>query len=98
MPERNDEQTKIKVGDREVRISWNPSKKDGQEYAGFLADLRPFGLKRRWASTLEKLEAKVRDALAPLTGEADKLTLERSALREYERSKTLSDGTEAGPQ
>ena len=79
----------IVVGDREVKVSRNPSKKRDRVYLGFIADLRPFGLKTVWASTLEKLEEKVRAALAPLTGEADKLTLERSALREYERAKTL---------
>jgi len=90
VPERKNEKTVIKVGEREVRVSWAPSKKNDREYPGYTADLRRFGLGRPWASTLQELEEKVRAALAPLTGEADKLTLQRGALREYERAKTLA--------
>lgn len=80
----------IVVGDRVAKVLWTPSKKKGHEYPGFTADLRPFGLKNVWGSTPAILEEKVRAALAPLTGEADKLTLERGALREHERAKRIA--------
>jgi hypothetical protein len=47
VPKRENENIAIKVGDHE-----------GRDYSDLYADLRPFGLKRPWDSTLETLEVR----------------------------------------
>jgi hypothetical protein len=58
----------------------------GREYTYWVADLRPFGLARLTRNSRESLERAAAEALGPLTGEMESLTLKQSALRSYERS------------
>lgn len=58
----------------------------GREYGYWVADLRPFGLDRLTRNSREALERATAEAMGPLTGEIESVTLKRSALRSYERS------------
>lgn len=77
-----------------MRVYPSPSKKGSREYPGFVADLRPFGLKPKWRSTLVALEGVVRELVGPLVGECETLTLRRGQLRAYERA--IKMATEQG--
>ena len=76
----------IRVGEHDVRVYPSPSKKGSREYPGFVADLRPFGLKQKWSSTLAALGQSVQELVGPLVGECETLTLRRGQLRAYERA------------
>jgi integrase len=81
----------IQVGTISVAVSVESFKKKGSSYSGFRADLRHLGLKRPFSSSLESLEAKVKELVGPLVGENETLTLRHGALRAYERAKLIAD-------
>ena len=69
-----------------MRVFSARSRVRGREYTYWVADLRPFGLARLTRNSRESLERAAAEALGPLTGEMESLTLKQSALRSYERS------------
>ena len=60
--------------------------KQGREYGGFIADLRPYGLKRITSASFDRLKGKVDEALALVDGNLESKTLRKSELRAYERA------------
>ena len=74
------------VAGRTVRVSRTWSRVRGREYGYWVADLRPFGLDRLTRNSREALERATAEALGPLTGDIESVTLSRSALRSYERA------------
>lgn len=67
-----------------------PLKRAGVIYPGFRADLRSFNLNRPFGSSLDALEAKVRELVGPFVGEYESLILRRGPLRVYERASTVA--------
>jgi integrase len=81
----------MQVGPVPVKVYSAPSRKRGVTYAGYVASFLMEGERHRvQASSIEKLEAKVKDMIRPLVGENDTLTLRGSRLRAYERATQIA--------
>ena len=81
----------LTIGSVVVNIYATPIHKHGRNYDSFTAACSIDGKRcRQTASTIEKLEAKVRAAIEPLVGENDALTMRGSKLRAYERACELA--------
>ena len=82
----------ITIGSVVAKLYTVSSRKSGRVYDSFIASYYHDGKRyRETASTLEKLEAKVRAAIEPLVGENDSLTMRGSKLRAYERACELAN-------
>jgi integrase len=81
----------LNIGTVAVKVYATPSKKQGQSYPGFTGSFNFDGQRfRLWSSTAEALERKVREAIRPLIGESDTLTLSGAKLREFERAMQIT--------
>lgn len=81
----------MRVGSVTVKVYTARSRKRGVAYAGYVASFWIDGKRYRVpASSLEVLEAKVRDTIRPLIGDNDTLTLRGVRLRAYERATSIA--------